>query len=190
MIRTEADEWRPIKAAPGYEINILGEVRSWRGRWGKPAKPKKIRPYKNSAGAWAVHLMCDGGRKEFVVMALMVDAFLKKPEGMVAYHLNMERSDNRLINIGFATKSDVAKLQMKKNNVFRKTIAKISPDGEIVRYYRSAREAARHEFVSYQTIIDRCYGKVKNPFKLTGFDYRYTDVECGRDNYAIRTEEL
>ena len=45
---------------------------------------------------------------------------------------------------------------------------------------RSAREAAKANHMSYQTVLDRCNGKVKNPYALDGFTYRFEDAGPGR----------
>lgn len=43
-----------------------------------------------------------------------------------------------------------------------------------------AREAAKANHMSYQTVLDRCNGKVKNPYALDGFTYRFEDAGPGR----------
>lgn len=42
------------------------------------------------------------------------------------------------------------------------------------------REAAKANHMSYQTVLDRCNGKVKNPYALDGFTYRFEDAGPGR----------
>ena len=61
----------------------------------------------------------------------------------------------------------------------RKTVAKINRSGEIIEVYPSARAAARDNFMSYQTVIDRCNGKVKSTFAPDGFAYVWEDDEKG-----------
>lgn len=41
--------------------------------------------------------------------------------------------------------------------------------------YSSAREAARRNFMSYQTVIDLCNGKVKRGKAPDGFVYEWDD---------------
>ena len=52
-------------------------------------------------------------------------------------------------------------------------VAKVTPEGEIVEVYPSARVAARENHMSYQTVLDRCNGKVKKPFALDGHTYQF-----------------
>lgn len=57
-------------------------------------------------------------------------------------------------------------------------VAKINQDGEIVAFYKSAREAARQNYMSYQTILDRINGKVKGIYAPDGYAYcKYSDKE-------------
>ena len=37
----------------------------------------------------------------------------------------------------------------------------------------SARAAAKANHMSYQTVLDRCHGKVKKPFALDGYTYQF-----------------
>ena len=41
--------------------------------------------------------------------------------------------------------------------------------------YRDRKEAARANHMSYQTVLDRCNGKVKKPFALDGTTYVFDD---------------
>ena len=66
---------------------------------------------------------------------------------------------------------------------------KIDGTGEIVEVYSSAREAAKQNFMSYQTVIDRCNGKCKSAFAPDGYAYAWEDKEISMRN-AIRKIEL
>lgn len=164
-----------------YQINYYGNLR----RTLKNGRFKELHPYtKSSNGRRAVKLNC----KERVVMGLMRDTFLGKiPEGYVLYHKNGILTDDTLSNIGIATRADLGKLTGTQNDC-RMQIVKISPDGEIVDCYRSAREAGRKNFMTYQTILDRINGKVKSLYAPDGYVYvRDEDREIQK---AIRKIEL
>ena len=49
--------------------------------------------------------------------------------------------------------------------------------GLIVDVYSSARKAARENYMSYQTIMDRCNGKCKSAFAPDGYAYAWEDSE-------------
>ena len=44
------------------------------------------------------------------------------------------------------------------------------------------REAARENFMSYQTVMDRCNGKVKGPFAPDGYAYAWEDCKVSMKN--------
>ena len=176
-------DWRDIPGYNGvYQISRMGEVRSWNhGRWpGLAPKPKLLRPFihrhniHGSAKKWyAVKLTTvDGKAVNVPVHILMRDTWLGGPRpGMMLCHKNGDLSDNCLHNLVFMTKADVGK---RFGCTSRRTpVVKVAPDGEIVACYPSVRAAARANHMSYQTIIDRCKGKVKNPFALDGHTYAY-----------------
>lgn len=50
---------------------------------------------------------------------------------------------------------------------------------EAVDVYRSARQAAKENYMSYQTIIDRCNGKIKSPIAPDGFIYQWDSGDYG-----------
>ncbi len=41
-------------------------------------------------------------------------------------------------------------------------------------------KAVKANHMSYQTVLDRCHGKVKDPFALDGFTCRFEDMGPGR----------
>jgi len=171
------ETWRMI---PGYgdmyEISFEGEVRSYRGgRWGRLKSPKILTPYLRKKGAKSknrfVKLTDEKGHAHDVpVLNLIVDVWLGgRPAGKVAYHKNGDTSDSSVQNIGFITRKELGKKTGAEAK--RKPVAKVSREGEQVAFYRSARAAAKVNHMSYQTVLDRCNGKVKKPFELDGHNY-------------------
>lgn len=57
----------------------------------------------------------------------------------------------------------------------RRPVVKIDESGEIIACYPSARIAAKENYVSHQTVADRCNRRVKKEFALDGFSYRWDD---------------
>ena len=89
-------------------------------------------------------------------------------------------------NIAYISKKELGKKTGAQSR--RQPVAKISSDGEIVETYTSAREAARQNYMSYQTVIDRCNGKCKSAFAPDGFAYAWDDSEVSM-KHAIRKIE-
>ena len=174
-------DWREIPGYDGaYEINFEGEVRSWRYRGERFAKkPTMLKPYcrrrrnrnRGQTNCRYVRLTSpDGKSRDVPVMHLVIEAWLggRRP-GMVPYHINGDLADNSVNNIGWTTSSELGKKY--GANAKRIPVAKVTESGEVVAFYRSAREAARENHMSYQTVIDRCNGRVKRPFLLDGYNY-------------------
>ena len=177
-------EWRDIPGYDGfYEASFMGEIRSWRGgRWGRLSSPKPLTPYKKQqrgkrrrSNRVYVKLTDGTGKaREIAVINIMADVWKGgRPPGLVAYHINGDTFDNRAMNIGFITRSKLGKKTGGSSR--RRAVGKVTERGDVVEIYRSAREAARQNHMSYQTVLDRCNEKVKKPFALDGHTYRFED---------------
>ena len=174
-----ADIWRPIRGYGGmYEISDMGDVRSWRWRGTRrTTSPHLLRSFVRKRGAYGrglfVKLTDENGKARDVnVLGLMVDAWLggKRP-GLVPYHKNGDLEDNWVGNIGFTSRKELGRKTGAASG--RVPVAKVTPEGEVVAVYPSARAAAKANHMSYQTVLDRCNGKVKKPFALDGHPYPF-----------------
>ena len=175
-------DWRDIPGYGGaYQISREGEVRSWRWRGAHLAKePHLMTQYirqgrgKRGNGRFVKLTSPGGGQKGVPVMKLMVDVWLGGPRpGQIPYHRNGDLADNCAHNIAFGTRQQVGRLFGASSR--RKPVAKVSPAGEVVAVYPSARAAARANYVSYQTVLDRCNGRIKYPFALLGYTFKFEE---------------
>lgn len=174
-----SDEWRPVEGFGGmYEVSDMGDVRSWRWRGCRRAEaPHLLTPFVRKRGSSGrglyVKLTDENGAGHCVsVMGLVVEAWLggKRP-GQVPYHKNGDLNDNWCGNIGFSSRQELGRKTGASSG--RVPVVKVTPEGEIVAVYPSARAAARENHMSYQTVLDRCNGKVKQPFALDGHTYQF-----------------
>ena len=178
-----SNEWRDIPGYGGaYQISFDGDVRTWRWRGTRfSKKPRPMAAYLRGRGKKSrrryVKLTGENGiAKDVAVLGIMVDVWLGGgTPGLTPYHKNGALSDNRANNIGFTTREQLGRMTGAKSR--RRPVVKIDADGQVVDAYTSAREAGRRNFMSYQAVIDRCHGKVKNPYALDGHTYMYDDVE-------------
>lgn len=186
MERPEVDAtgWRDIPGYDGaYQISWEGQVRTWRWRGAHFLKePKLLTQYirkphgggRRSARRYVKLTDPDGRAREVAVIRLMVEVwFGGYPEGKVAYHKNGDTTDHCYNNIGFISPRKLGQMTGAKSR--RRPVAKVNEAGEIVALYPSARKAAKSNHMSYQTVLDRCNGKVKKPFALDGHTYRFDD---------------
>ena len=155
--------WRNIPGYDGrYQVSREGEVR----RVLPSGKTRLLKPHikKNMSGSkrLIVCLTHNGKSREEVVMSVVAKVFLGPcPKGCVPYHKNGCQSDNYVNNIAYIERRKLG--QMTGAMSRRKPVAKFDQNGEMIDVYSSAREAARRNYMGYQTILDRCNGVRKNP---------------------------
>jgi hypothetical protein len=182
------NDWKTFNGFGGvYQVNYEGKIRRIYGN----GKIKILTPYlkkwTNGSKRLVVKLTYGGIPKEVMVHQIVANAYLGNcPNGYVPYHINGLTTDNYASNIAYISRADLGKLT--GANPHRKGVAKISSEGEIVEVYSSARECARNNYMSYQTVIDRCNGKCKSAFAPDGFAYAWEDSEVSVRN-AIRKIE-
>lgn len=182
------DTWRDIPGYDGkYQANTEGDIR----RVFSSGKTRLMTPYhKNMSGSQrlVVKLTRNGKPKEEIVMQVIARTFLGPcPAGCVLYHKNGCQYDNYIQNIAYISRKELGSRTGASSR--RKPVAKIDSNGEVVEVYSSAREAARKNYMSYQTVIDRCNRKCKKPYAPDGYAYAWEDSEVSM-RYAIRQIEL
>lgn len=170
------ETWKDVPGYGGkYQIDKEANVR----RVYSSGSTRAMHPYhRKMSGSQrlVVKLTKDGKSKEEVLMRLVALTFLgPPPKGYVPYHKNGCQSDNYLNNITYISKRELGRLTGASSR--RHPVAKLDSDGEIVEVYSSAREAARRNYMSYQTVMDRCNGKVKGAFAPDGHAYVWDDSE-------------
>jgi hypothetical protein len=130
-----------------------------------------MKPHLNN-NQYEIRLRKSGKRQVLRVHKLMQATYFRpsKP-GEAFYHVNGDRLDNSINNFGFLPKQELGRLTGSSSK--RIPVAKIDDaTGEIVHIYPSARAAARDNFMCYQTVMDRCNGKVKKR-AIGGYRYEW-----------------
>jgi len=187
------DVWKDIQGYNGkYQVSYSGQVR----RIYKNGKTKILTPYKKAGNSRKisrdrlfVHLTNDDGKdKAIMVHQIVANHFLGRPKlGQVPYHINGCVMDNWASNLEYIDRKKLGQLTGSSSR--RQSVVKINPDGELIDCYSSARECARKNYMSYQTIMDRCNAKCKKAFAPDGFEYAWEDSEISMKK-AIRRIEL
>lgn len=107
----------------------------------------------------------------------MALTYMTARPGMCLKFKNGIKTDTCLGNLEWITKTDLGKKT--GANSRRQPVIKIDQSGEVVGFYPSARDAARKNFMSYQTVMDRCNGKCKSKFAPDGYRYEWEDEKMG-----------
>lgn len=181
------ETWKDIPGYDGkYQCDREGNVR----RVYQSGKTRLMTPYhKKMRGSQrlVVKLTINGKSKAEILLQIVAKTFLGEcPDGCVPYHKNGCQYDNYVNNIAYISNKELGKLT--GANSRRKPVAKIDSNGEVVEVYSSARTAAKANYMSYQTVIDRCNGKVKSAFAPDGYAYAWDDSEVSM-RHAIRKIE-
>lgn len=181
------ESWKDIPGYDGkYQADMEGNIR----RVYQSGKTRLMTPYhKKMSGSQrlVVKMTRDKKAKEEILVQIMAKTFLGNPlPGHVPYHKNGCQEDNYIQNIAYISRRDLGNLTGR--NAKRQSVAKMDASGEIVEVYSSARECARKNYMSYQTIIDRCNGKCKSAYAPDGYAYAWDDKEVSMRN-AIRKIE-
>lgn len=172
-IESSQDSWEDIPGYEGrYQASTSGKIRSIV----RPEEPhimsEYLKPMSKGSKRLYVKLRKNGTSKEECVMKIVALTYHGScPPGHIPIHINGCQSDNRPENIIYKDKIEVGK--MTGAMATSKRVVKISPEGEIVEAYVSAREAGRKNYMSYQTILDRCNGKIKSRLAPDGYEYQW-----------------
>lgn len=172
-------EWKPIPGYGGkYEASFFGQIR----RIYKNRPPKILSQYEKKGSRPGsrklfVKLTKDGeaGKDVNVAQMIYITHAGAVPDGFSVIHKNGFFMDNNVNNLKLLSKKELGSRYGVMSG--KKSVVKISADCKEVEIYYSAREAARKNFMSHQTIIDRCNGKVKKRAAPDGFDYAWEDSE-------------
>ena len=163
--------WRNVPGYDGkYQVSPDGEIRRVYGS-GLVCELTPFKRKKRKSSVWLfVKLTRNGISKDIPLHKVIADTYLgKAPVGKVVRHKNGLFYDNRVENLEYI---DREKLGKKTGGAsLRMTVFKIDQAGNVIEIYKSAREAGKANYMSYQTVLDRCHGKVKNPYALSGFTF-------------------
>ena len=168
------ETWRDIPGYKGiYQADREGNIR----RLYRNGKTRILTPYHkkmNGSQRLVVKLSVNGQAREVIVIQVIARTFLgPPPEGHIPVHRNGCQSDNYVNNIKYISRQQAGKIYGARSK--RKAVVKIDGHGEIVEVYSSARTEAKANYMSHQTVTDRCNGKCKSPFAPDGYAYARED---------------
>ena len=149
-----------IQGFENYEVDELGQI------WSLPKRTRKgtrlIKPLKHTkTGYMYVDLCKDGKVKKFTVHRLVAITFIPNIENKCQVnHINGDKSDNRLINLEWNTRSENQKhsirIGLRTTNGTKNSQSKLTE--EQVLYIRSSEERgymlAKRFNISHATICD------------------------------------
>lgn len=182
------ETWKDVVGYQGkYQVNTEGGVR----RIYPSGKTRNMTPYRKKmrgSRRFVVKLTKDGKPREAILIQIMAEAFLGPcPAGCAPYHKNGAQSENHVQNIAYMDRHELGRMMGAQSR--RKGVAKIDSNGETVAFYPSAREAARRNYMSCQTVTARCNGKCKSAFAPDGYAYAWEDSEMSTKQTIRKIEQ-
>ena len=167
----EKETWKPVVGYEGlYEVSDWGRVKSL--NFNNTGKEGMLKPNPNGKGYLCVGLCNNGNQETCKVHILVMRAFVGEcPEGYEVDHYDWNPENNMLENLSYQPKGiNRARRspEWKKNQAeaVRKTLSKpvnqYTLDGEYVKTWESATDAARELGLSQGHISSCCNGKREN----------------------------
>jgi hypothetical protein len=119
-VRIAGERWRTVPKHPHYMVSDHGRVLSMARMVGKPVtdtlgrkqpakwwKSKELHGHASRSGYQVVSLTSSGSQQLFGIHQLVMLAFSgPPPEGTCVDHINSKKSDNRLANLRYLTRSE------------------------------------------------------------------------------------
>lgn len=105
----EQETWKQIPNHPMYEVSDLGRIRSWNKRMSDEKRliPYILKPGTASHGYDTVVLCTDGTQRSYCIHRLVLETFVGPPKnGQHCRHMNNDKSDNRIGNLRWGTRSE------------------------------------------------------------------------------------
>ena len=95
--------WKDIEGFEGYQVSNQGNIRSLKGK-----EPKILKPYDNGYGYLYINLYKNNKMYAKRVHKLVAEAFIPNTEEgkTEVNHINGNKTDNRLINLEFVSRSE------------------------------------------------------------------------------------
>lgn len=161
--------WLPVRGSDGkYLVSNYGRFKRIYKKHSKFLLPYLHKRY----GHLRIKVKFDGVHKDYKVGHLVALHFLGEPEpGQVLFHKNLIITDDWVGNLEYISKS---KLGKRTGQLSRgRAVVQLDPmTEEVINEFRSAREAGRQTFMSYQAVLDRCNGLRKNSY---GYMFMWAD---------------
>lgn len=161
--------WKAIKDSH-FEVSNMGNFRkkckTFEGYAKANAFPQKRRNKKGEVNRFTLAIKIgfnDGTNKTMSAAKLVATYFVHNPKGYgTTYLKNGNWQDIRASNIIWVSEKQKGELTGYSKKLSKEVIL-FDDDGKQIEVYRSARAAAKDLFVSYQTVLNACHGRQKNP---------------------------
>ena len=183
------EEWRPVEGYEYYEVSNLGRVRSWiNNKWKRRNTPKILPLHRLTKGYLGVSLSsAPNVSKTIKVHRLVAKAFIPNPDNLpMVNHKDENKTNNCVSNLEWCTNKYNLSYGTARQRIFetieRNGGYKVRPiiqkdlEGNIVKEWNSATEAARELGIDCSKVLVACHKSYK------GFLWEFKEKESIQDN--------
>lgn len=166
--------WKEIKGYYyRYRVSDMGRVqRLYKDGW-RDMNPTRCKTgKKKQRGSIYVRFTVVPKKYEVNYVAHLVAKYFlgPKPKGTVIAHKDSTVTNCEASNLYYTTREQ---LGQRYGGCGRKAVEKIDEHGNVLELYGSVSEASRKTHVCRRAVIMHCSGKLKEPFRLLPFTFRY-----------------
>lgn len=167
-------DWKAIPGYEGlYECDRYGRVRKVSGK-----APHLITQFKRRGNACSrgeavyVNLTDANGKNRARLVGRLIYSAWVGPVKHFIYHKNGMLWDNALENLADIPRDEIARLTGGRSRA--RAVVRLDAEGN-AEFYKSAREAGRKNYLSDQTVLDRCHHRIIKDEYIGGYTYRWAD---------------
>jgi hypothetical protein len=103
----EQETWANVAHWEGYQVSTLGNVRSFKNRWGLRDTPRVLKPGRSSDGYLSVVLCLLDKKMTAKVHRLVAEAFIPREDGRDQVdHVDRNKKNNAVTNLRWSTRSE------------------------------------------------------------------------------------
>lgn len=157
-------KWLPVEGYPGYEISNQGILKKYLKDVALVLRPYKKKIWNKSKTKCRYHLFVKmhgpEGMKYVKLAKIVATAFIRNTDNLYIHHIDGNYKNCRADNLELLEKSNHGTITGYQKSQ-SKEIQQLDENGNVIKEYRSSRTAAKALYVSYQTILDICHGRIK-----------------------------